>query len=69
MKIKGPEDLARIIARRDNISENEAMNLVEGCINEIEDILSHDGTLFDAEDAVASWLGLEPDYLDILLPY
>ncbi len=69
MKIKTLEDLASMIARRDNISENEAMNLVEGCRNEIEDILAHDGTLFDAEDAVASWLGLEPDYLDILWPF
>ena len=56
-------DIANVIARRDGISFNEAMEAINNCIEELQDAQ----TLEEAEDCVVFWLGLEPDVLDILL--
>lgn len=56
-------DIANVIARRDEISFNEAMEAINNCIDELREIQ----TLEEAEDCIAFWLGLEPDVLDILL--
>ena len=61
------QEIAEIIMRRDNISYNEAMDLVEQCQDELEILVQGGGSLDDAEDCVAYWLGLEPDYLITLL--
>ena len=53
--------------RRDNISKNEAQNLVERCQAEIDDVLCHMNGIYATYDTVTdiieSVLGLEPDYL------
>lgn len=60
------EDIINLISRRDNISYIEAMNIVNECMEEMEDaVLSAHWQ--EAEDILASYLGLEPDYLDILM--
>ena len=60
------EDIINLISRRDNISYLEAMNIVNECMEEMEDaVLSAHWQ--EAEDILASYLGLEPDYLDILM--
>lgn len=64
MNCNTPEDVARLIALRDNISENEALNLIDQCIEELLDAQN----IFEMEDTLKDWLGLEPDYLEILLP-
>ena len=60
------EDIINLISRRDNISYLEAMNIVNDCIEEMEGAIMR-GNWQEAEDILASYLGLEPDYLDILM--
>ena len=61
------KDLVHLIANRDGISVNEAWEMVQNCQDELHEIISADGSYGEATDAIAYWLGLEPDYLDILL--
>lgn len=61
------QEIAEILMRRDGISYNEAMDLVEKCQDELEILVQGGGSIDDAEDCVAYWLGLEPDYLVTLL--
>lgn len=60
------EDIINLISRRDNISYIEAMNIVNECMEEMEGAVMR-GNWQEAEDILASYLGLEPDYLDILM--
>jgi nucleoid DNA-binding protein len=59
-------DIINLIARRDHISTLEAMNIVNECMEEMEDAVAR-GNWLEAEDILMSYLGLEPDYLDILM--
>lgn len=61
------QEIAEILMRRDGISYNEAMDMVERCQDELEILVQGGGSLDDAEECVAYWLGLEPDYLITLL--
>lgn len=60
------EDIINLISHRDNISYIEAMNVVNECMEEMEDAVIR-GNWQEAEDILASYLGLEPDFLDILM--
>ena len=60
------EDIINLISRRDNISYLEAMNIVNDCMEEMEGAIMR-GNWQEAEDILASYLSLEPDYLDILM--
>ena len=60
------EDIIQLISRRDNISYIEAMNVVNECMEEMESAITM-GNWQEAEDILASYLGLEPNYLDILM--
>ena len=55
-------EIINILMRRDGISENEAKNLVEDCMAEVETAIAG-GHYMEAEDIFMNWLGLEPDYL------
>lgn len=60
------DELARMIARRDGISIEEAYE----AIKETEDMLQEAfaaGSITMAEDILASELGLELDYFDLFL--
>ena len=61
------EEIAQLIARRDNVSIEEAYDTVRKCQSELDMIVMGGGSLDDAEECVAFWLGLEPDYLPALL--
>lgn len=60
------EDIIQLISRRDNISYIEAMNTVSECMEEMEEAVAQ-GYWQEAEDILASYLSLEPDFLSILL--
>lgn len=60
------EELAQMIAKRDDISYNEAMSIVRDCAAEME-LAFMDGSLDEAEDILRDCLGLEPDYLDLFI--
>ena len=59
-------EIINILMRRDGISENEAYNLLDNCMEELQDAIMR-RSYIDAEDIIASYLGLEPDYLEILI--
>ena len=61
------EELVKLLMRRDGISENESYNLIEGCQQEIQETIEFGANLELIEDIVMDWLGLEPDYLELLL--
>lgn len=60
------EELAEMIARRDNISVNEAWSAINYAAAEMEQAFM-DGDLMRAEDVLLLELGLEPDYLDLFI--
>ena len=60
------KEIINILMQRDDISENEAYNLLDDCMEELQDAIMR-GSYIDAEDIIASYLGLEPDYLEILI--
>ena len=60
---KGQREIMEILMKRDGISRNEAFNIVQQCQEEINDIIMDGGNVMEAEDAIADYLGLEPDYL------
>ena len=60
------EELAQMIAKRDNISYNEAMSAVRDCAAEME-LAFMDGSLDEAEEILKDTLQLEPDYLDLFI--
>ena len=66
MSVNTAEDIINLISRRDNISYIEAMNVVNECMEEMENAILN-ANWSEAEDILASYLGLETDYLDILM--
>lgn len=61
-----PEDVARLIAKRDKISYIEALASVRDAMAEME-LAFMNGSLDDAEEILRTDLGLEPDYLDCFI--
>ena len=61
------KEIAQLIASRDNISIEEAYDTVRKCQSELDMIVMGGGSHDDAEECVAFWLGLEPDFLLDLL--
>ena len=60
-------DIVKILMRRDNLSEEEAWITIDNCQEELRMIVEEEEGYDAACDCIASWLGLEPDYLDVLL--
>lgn len=59
-------ELITMIAARDRISYNEAEEAVMNCKIDMENAFLN-GDLDEAENALAYWLGLEPDYLELFI--
>lgn len=60
------EELATMIAKRDEISYEEAMEAINDCRIEMESAF-YRGNLFEVEDILKDYLGLEPDYLMLFI--
>ena len=60
------EELIQLIARRDNISENEAREIVGIAALDMETAF-YNGDLGLAEEILAMDLNLEPDYLFLFI--
>lgn len=63
---KSLEELANMIAKRDNISYTEALATVRDAAAMMEEAF-YNGDLTAAEDVLHYELGLEPDYLDLFI--
>ena len=62
------KEIINILICRDGLTRNEAENILVECMNTLRGAI-YRGNYTEAEDIVADYLGLEPDYLDILLNY
>lgn len=60
------EELAEIMARRDNLSVEEEREAIRIAAQDME-IAFYNGDLDLAEDILASDLGLEPDYMMLFI--
>jgi hypothetical protein len=59
------EEIVLILMQRDNLSRNEAENLVFACKSDLLNRLEN-GEI--PHDILEEWFGLEPDYLIDLMP-
>lgn len=69
MKItQGITKVAKIISRRDNISLDEAIEIVQETAEELNNMMAEDDCgLDELYDIIQDNLGLEPDYFDDLV--
>lgn len=56
-------EIVEILMRRDDLTENEAWNLVEECQEEIFYAIDNGESITEIENIIADYLGLEPDYI------
>ena len=64
--INSENRVVKILVKRDHITEEEAIQTVNDCLDEIHNSLDQ-GAWWDAEEIFADYTGLEPDYLmDVL---
>ena len=66
MDCQNIDDIAKLIAQRDGCTIIDAYNLIDDCVVELQEAIMR-GNFQEAEDIVMLYLGLEPDYLDILM--
>ena len=58
--------VVKILMKRDDINEKEATEMVLETKEALEEAI-HSGNLFEADEIIMNYLGLEPDYVfDIL---
>lgn len=71
--INNKTDIANLIANRDDITFDEAMESVEECQQEIDSLLESGAEAYElhsmAQDAIQNTLGLEPDYMEIFIAF
>ena len=60
------EEIISILMRRDHLTRIEAYDLIEECREEILNACA-EGHYWEAEDILADYLDIEPDYLMYLL--
>ena len=56
------KSVSKLIAKRDGISFEEALEMVNDTMEEMDEALA-DGRLFEVDEILADNLGLEPDYI------
>lgn len=65
------DEVVKLIMRRDGISYEEATQAIDECVRSIYEVLDEDLGSLDTYETVtgilARDLGLEPDYLEMLL--
>lgn len=61
------EELMHLLKKRDKCSLYEARIMIDDCVRALEENAASGGNIDEAEDIVRDYLGLEPNYLDILL--
>jgi len=61
------ETIKQILMRRDGMSADEADDLIEAAIEGMNDYLD-DNNFMAAMDICEEYFGLEPDYLDEIMP-
>lgn len=62
------ESIKEILIRRDGMSNEEAEKVIKDAKKELEFYLQT-GDIISAENICQEFFGLEPDYIDELMPY
>lgn len=62
------ESIKEVLMKRDGHSSYDADEIISEAVEELERVLADGGDIFDAEDLVLEYFGLEPDYLMEILP-
>lgn len=61
------KEIVEILMRRDGITETEAWTIIDACQEELDDIFNNIQSAYSmyeaAGEVLASYLGLEPDYI------
>ena len=57
--------IKEVLMERDGMTENEALDLIDDCKDDLNQRLE-DGEI--PMDICSEWFGLEPDYIDELIP-
>ena len=60
------QEIVEILMRRDGLNELEAWNIVEECVNVMQNAVMR-GDYDECEDIMKDFLGLEPDFLPYLM--
>lgn len=55
--------IVKILMKRDNMSQEEAEDLLDDAKDEAQSLLEEDGSLEDIECILMDYFGLEPDYI------
>ena len=63
------ESIVKTLMKRDGISRSEAEAIKRDAKAELEEILENGGGLEEAYDICYDYFGLEPDYLDEIMPF
>ncbi len=61
------DTIEEVLVKRDGMSMADAKDYVDQCREELNERIE-DGDFIDAMDICAEYFGLEPDYLDQLIP-
>jgi len=70
MQARDIEDIVTLIMERDGLDYEDAQETVSATQDQINEELARDvPNLVELEDIMQSGLGLEPDYLEIFLPW
>ena len=68
MYVETIDDIIRLIKKRDNLSIKEARIMVDDCVEAIkEEVGKNEPSILECEDIVREYLGLEPEFLEIIL--
>tara|TARA_R110002074_G_C12436153_1_gene657275 strand:+ start:976 stop:1173 length:198 start_codon:yes stop_codon:yes gene_type:complete len=62
------KSIVSILMKRDDYTEDEAKALVNDVADTVEKLISSGGDISEVEEIIREELGLEPDYLEELLP-
>jgi len=65
MEEYGKDSIKVILMRRDELDEDEALELIKNCQIAIDATISAD--ICELEEIIYDFLGLEPDYLECFL--
>ena len=60
--------ITRVLMKRDGMTYEEANNLIDEAKEALQNYLD-EGDSFGAENVCEEFFGLEPDYLDELIPF
>ena len=60
--------IARVLMKRDGMTSEEANNLIDEAREALQNYFD-EGDSFGAENVCEEFFGLEPDYLDELIPF